>query len=282
MARDKRSRRRRRKSVGGSISKDKLGIILSILALIILGSFITAYVTKSQEASSISHDAGTAYCHKDILPESTVIVIDHTDGINPTQKASLERRLWDVASNIEKNGSIRFYSVVLSDDKILSAEFELCNPGSEKDVSDWDGNKRLARKRYEKLFSGIVKEKMGEILSSDAASRSPIMKSVQAAVVNSFIGGENTAAKKRLVLVSDLLEHSSDFSLYDNAPEFETFRKGNYWPSVKADMKDVEVTIFWLNRKGAEKFQKPQLKTFWQLYFIEQGASEVRFIPIEG
>jgi hypothetical protein len=47
-------------------------------------------------------------------------------------------------------------------------------------------------------------------------------------------------------------------------------------------MKGVDVTIFWLNRKGAEKFQKPQLKTFWQLYFIEQGASEVRFIPNEG
>lgn len=282
MARNERGRRRRRKTVSGGISKDRLAVVLSILALVILGSFIAAYVTKSKEASNISRDAETAYCRKDVLPESTVIVIDHTDSINPTQKASLERRLWDVASNVEKNGSIRFYSVDANDHEILNAEFELCNPGSEKDVSDWDGNKRLAHKRYEKLFSGIVKEKMDGILSADTASRSPIMKSVQAAVVNSFIGGENKAVKKRLVLVSDLLEHSSDFSLYGNAPDFETFRKGNYWPSVKADMKDVEVTIFWLNRKGSEKFQKPQLKTFWQMYFIEQGASKVRFIPIEG
>jgi hypothetical protein len=282
MARNERSRGRRRKTVGGGISKNQQGIVLSILALVILGSFITAYVTKSNEASNISHDAETAYCRKDILPESTVIVIDHTDSINPTQKASLERRLWDVASDVEKNGSIRFYSVDANEHKILNADFEMCNPGSEKDLNDWDGNKRLARKRYEKLFSGIVKEKMNGILSADTASRSPIMKSVQAAVVNSFIGSENRAVKKRLVLVSDLLEHSSDFSLYGNTPDFETFRKDNYWPSVRADMKDVEVTIFWLNRKGSEKFQKPQLKTFWQMYFIEQGASEVRFIPIEG
>lgn len=282
MAANARGRRRKRKTVGGGLSKDSWAIIISILALVILGSFITIYVKKSNEASNISRDAETAYCRRDTLPETTVIVIDHTDSINPTQKSSLEKRLWDVASDVEKNGSIRFYSVDTTNDKILDAKFELCNPGSEKDVSDWDGNKRLARKRYEKIFSGIVKEKLDGILSADAASHSPIMKSVQAAVVNSFIGNENQAVKKRLVLVSDLLEHSSDFSLYEDTPDFEAFRKGNYWPSVRADMKGVEVEIFWLHRKGADKFQPPQLKTFWQLYFIEQGASEVRFIPIEG
>lgn len=273
---------RRRKNVSGGISKDKQAIILFILASVVFAFIISAYVKKSHEASNISHDADTAYCRKDILPETTVIVIDHTDSINPTQKASIERRLWDVASSVKKNGSIRFFSVDTNYHEILNPEFELCNPGSEDDVSDWDGNKRLARKRYEKLFSGLVKEKMDGMLSADTASRSPIMKSVQAAVVNSFIGKENKAVIKRIVLVSDLLEHSNDFSLYGNAPDFEIFRKGNYWPAVKSDMNDVSVTIFWLNRKGAEKFQKPQLKTFWQMYFIEQGATEVRFIPIEG
>lgn len=282
MARRERGRRRRRKTGGSGISKDRLAVILSILTTGLMGGFISAYIVKSHEASSISRDGDTAYCRKEILPERTVIVIDHTDSINPIQKASLERRLWDVASAVEKNGSIRFYSVDSKDNEILRAEFELCNPGSEKDVSDWDGNKRLARKRYEKIFSDIVQKKMDGILSADTASRSPIMRSVQAAVVNSFIGNENQAVKKRLFLVSDLLEHSNEFSLYSDTPDFETFRKGSYWPSIKADMRNVDVTIFWLNRKGSEKFQKPQLKTFWQLYFIEQGASEVKFIPIEG
>lgn len=282
MARSERSRRGKRKIARSGLDKNKSAGILFVLAAIVLGAFISAYVMRSKEDSQISRDIGTEYCKKNSLPERAVIVIDHTDSINAIQKASLESRLWDVASNITKNGSIQFYSVDISNAQAPAAEFELCNPGSEKDVSDWDGNKRLAKKRYEKLFSGIVKEKMAGMLSAKTASSSPIMKSVQAAVVNSFIGDQNQADEKQLILVSDLLEHTDRFSLYSESPSFEMFQKNDYWPSVKADMSNIKVTIFFLNREGAEKFQQPNLKTFWQLYFMEQGASEVRFVPIEG
>lgn len=278
MAKRRRGGRRQRRSGGSGVSKNTQAGIILVVALVLLGGFLATYFMAKKDASHISQD----FCRNDTLPEMTAVVIDHTDKISTVQKASLERRLWDVSNNLEKNGAIQFFSVEKVGDRVLEPGVSLCNPGSEKEVNEWSGNKRLARKHYEEKFASILKEKLEGILTAPTAETSPVMEAVQSVVVTSFIGESNNAKKKKLVLVSDLLEHTDAFSFYKGIPDFDVYRKGSHWPSVKADMSGIDVEIFYLNRPGAERIQTPQLKLFWQMYFLEQGAGSVKFVPIEG
>jgi hypothetical protein len=278
MAQRRRDGRRQRRSGRGGVNKNTQAIIILVVALVLLGGFLTTYFLAKEDASHISQD----FCRADPMPEMTAVVIDHTDKINTIQKADLERRLWDIANNLDKNGKIQFFSVEKVGNSVLQPGLSLCNPGSEKEVSEWSGNKRLARKHYEEKFASLLKEKLEDILNAPTATTSPIMEATQSVVVTAFTGNSNTANKKKLVLVSDLLEHADGFSVYKGAPDFDDYRKGGHWSSVRADMSGIEVVILFLNRPGAENIQKRNLQKFWMDYFYEQGAKDVKFLLISG
>ncbi len=278
MARRKTNYKRRRPASDRSLRKNIQATIIFSIALLLLGAFIISFVIVSADAQNIDKN----FCRMGIMPEVTVVLVDHTDHISAIQKASLETRLYDIADNLEKNGAIKIYSVEEVRNQVLEPGFELCSPGSKKDISKWKDNERLARKKYEEKFSNILHSKLSTILNSKTARQSPIMKAAQSVVVTSFQGQGNAARTKKLILVSDLLEHTQDFSIYKGIPDFDDFEKGAYWPSVKSDMKDINVEIFYLHRNGEEQLQIPKLKIFWQMYFLEQGASSVKFTPIEG
>lgn len=278
MAQRRRGGRRQGRSGRSGVSKNTQACIILVVALLLLGGFLTTYFLAKEDTSHISQ----SFCRMDALPEMTAVVIDHTDKISTVQKASLERRLWDVANSLEKNGAIQFFSVEKVGDRVLEPGVNLCNPGSEKEVNEWSGNKRLARKHYEEKFASILKERLERILTATTAATSPVMEAVQSVVVTSFIGEANNARKKRLILVTDLLEHTPGFSIYKGVPDFDDYRRGTHWPSVKADMSGIDIEIFVLNRPGAEQLQKRPLQEFWYSYFKQQGAGKVEFTPVEG
>ena len=108
------------------------------------------------------------------------------------------------------------------------------------------------------------------------------MEAVQSVAVTSFIGEKNKRINKKLILVSDLLQHTSDFSVYGGVIDFERYKSSNHWKSVKSDLNDVEVELYFLHRDEESKLQNSHLRDFWIDFFEGQGAKVTRFLPIEG
>lgn len=279
MASRERRRSRRREVSDGSLGKNVLGGLLMALVAIALGAFV--YFNSTEKAKRDDIDQQTA-CQKSELPESVVVLIDHTDRLNPTQKASLENRLWDIASSVQRHGSIKVFSVAKITDKVLSPDIELCNPGSDKDANELTENKRFAKKKYEEKFKKPINDLLNNVFDAADAKQSPIMEALQSTVVTTFIGKVNSAKSKRIIIVSDLLEHTEKFSMYKGVPEFSAYRANPHWPTVKSDMSGIEVEIFFLHRGGEEKLQTSNLRNFWVDYLEAQGASVTHFVPIEG
>jgi len=278
MAYRQRNRNRRRRTGSSSLNKTFLAVLIMGVALSLLGAFAFIDVRETKKRANI--DSST-FCQKNILPQSTVILIDHTDRINPTQRAALEARLWDIANAVPKNGSIKVFSVDQVKNSVLTPEIELCNPGDEEDVDELTGNKRLAHNRYEDRFRKPIGQLLNKVFDEETASQSPIMEALQSVVVTSFIGSKNNASQKKLVLVSDLLEYTPEFSLYKSVPTFDEYKRSSHWPRVKSDLAGVDVEIFFLHRAGLEK-QTSALVKFWVDFFTAQGAVVQHTVPIEG
>lgn len=280
MAYRKRSSGYQRRSQRGGLSKDTQGKLILVATFIALGALAFAYYGATTEASHIGTSGEDKFCRTDSLPEVTAIVIDHTDKISPIQKRAIEQRLSDVAADVKKNGSLRFYTVKENEADVLDVKFELCNPGSAKDTSQLTGNQRLAKKRYDEQFASIVEDNLLSVLEAETAQRSPIMKTIKAAAVDSFMGDNKADSYKRLVIVSDLLEHSANFSLYKSVLSFEDFEKTSFWPSVRSNLKGVDVEILFLHREGLDTEKTENLKFFWKIFFTQQGANKVIFLSI--
>ncbi|MDE1152088.1 MAG: hypothetical protein PW788_06060 [Micavibrio sp.] len=267
-------RKKKAKKAQASFAK---GVMVLLVAFILLGGLLFLNFKSTKDIENTGKD----FCRTDVLPEVTAILIDHTDIFSPLQRTALEKHLQETASGIRKNGMIQFYSVDSIRSSVLKPDFYLCNPGNEDDLENKVG-KRLStvKKNYEDKFTHILESGLDKVLQAGTAQESPIMESLQSVQVTSFTGLDRKAERRRLILVSDLLEHTNRLSFFKGVPDFNDFKASSVWQLVKSDLHDVDVEIFFLRRESAAKLQTTKLRDFWVSFFENQGATVTRFLPI--
>lgn len=261
-------------SVNGRLA----GSVAIFIAAVLVIAGIYIYFNAYQEMNKIGSD----YCTKVNMKSITVILIDHTDNLNAIQRASLERRLWEVASSVPKNSLFKVYTVGNTEDNPLVPVLEKCNPGDEGSVSRVSGNPEFTKRKYESEFKNPIQNVLNKVIVDQGDNVSPIMESLQSLSVTSFIEEKYRKSEKRLILVSDLLQHSKGFSVYKEFPDFSALKNTAYWRSVKADFDNVDVKIYFLNRRNAGSLQTARLLRLWSDYFDNLNAHISGVTPIEG
>lgn len=247
-------------------TKLKAGLIFAC-ALILIGGVFALNATFEGERKKIGQD----FCRKDSVPEITAILIDHTDELTPIQQASLKTHLTDIAMSVKKNGMLQIYSVASIKKSVLRAEFSLCNPGDSEDLENKISRRAsTVRSNYEDTFVKGLENELNKTMTASGATESPIMESIQSVLTTAFTGEAKKAAKKKLIVVSDLLEHTSELSFFSSIPDFESYKKTTHWRNMKSDMGAVDVQLFLIRRN---KGQTNDLIPFWERFFESQGAS---------
>lgn len=222
------------------------------------------------------------YCKAGGVDEVTVILIDHTDDFNTVQQSRLGDLLLQIATSIPKNSKIELYNVRPVTETLLKPVFSLCNPGDGSDVNALTGNKGFAKKAYEEKFKKQLQNSLSEVFGGDTANVSPIMEALQSVNVSSLLGENASASSKNLIIVSDFLQHTKNFSLYQPIPDFIAFKNGAYFSSVRSDLHGVHVDMYYLRRDGQMNSQTEKLRDFWFSFFKEQGARLGQFSHVPG
>ena len=111
------------------------------------------------------------------------------------------------------------------------------------------GNKELAKKRWQDRFYGPFRSAVAKDLEPVPADTSPIMQAIQSIAVQHFIGDRTAALPKRLVIVSDLIEHEADYSQYRGDLTFDRFKKSSAYRKYRTDLNDAVVTIEYVQRQ---------------------------------
>lgn len=214
----------------------------------------------------------TTLCPKETGPVAGVaVLLDLTDPLNQTQHTRLRGILEATISEAEAN-TLFAVGVVKTDPVRRGAEFKLCKPSEGKEANELYQNPRLIQKRYQTEFKGPLDSVLEEMLAISAADRSPIMESLQA-LLASTPGFLDARYPRRVLIVSDLFQHSAAFSFFRGGT-WKTFVRSPDSRRQAKNMNGIDVEIHLLPRLST-KVDPADVEDFWVNYFDQAGVQSL-------
>ena len=209
-----------------------------------------------------------------------VLLVDKTDPLNFTQKQAFSVLLSElVEKRVPESALLSVF--VLGEDFKDNAEpiVELCNPGNGSGKSELTSNLKRLRKQYEERFVGPLLRQSDTLLAAQSSKFSPIFEMLQLVGINAF-RKHDVKGERRLIVISDMLQNTPQFSMYKGDADFRGFAESNYAKKTQLELRDVEVELHYL-------MNTPQLQTkrnlkFWEDYFSKTGGRIVAVRPLEG
>lgn len=200
----------------------------------------------------------------------TVILFDLTDPLATAQTSQLLQYLEREFANA-MIGTQFTLGVVSENSADWGATPPLCKPHSEKDVSSLTQNVPLVKQRYEERFLAPLEANLQRMISASGAKSSPIMESLQALTAGTP-GFLTFTGPRKVILVSDLLQHSDAMSFY-RGDDWQSFAASPAFQRLGHTLEGAEIEIFAVPRV-VDKIKDPAVvEDFWLRYFDLQGAN---------
>lgn len=273
---------------GGRRRGSAPGVFWLVVAFaVVLTASLIALSVKSNLALTKFEEGGTLCPEpKDGLsriPELMVILLDSSDELGEAQQIQVSHELERLRSTLPKFGRLDVYKTSQSELELVSPVLTICNPGDGSDLGEITGNPEMAKKRWRVEFEGKVRRVLKEGVEGSGAKVSPIFETIQAAAVRTFdLPALDQVGKRRLVVVSDLLQNTQKQSHYQELPNFAEFRTDSYYDEVHADLHGVQVQVLYLSRPRASGMQGRAHIDFWDKYFESLGARVEEVKRISG
>jgi hypothetical protein len=261
-------------------NKNVFGIFLMFIVFAIIISLIAYYRHQSSSNKKINQ---STYCPVDGNSSITVILIDGTDKLNPIQQASLRNELQKVRDEIPKNGKLEIYLVNNTKEHVLKPILNICNPGRGAEANEYYQNPKLIERKWEENFNQPLTKILLSLSEIRESKESPIFESIQSIAVSTFNHPDNQyAQQRRLIIASDMLQHTNQFDLYHKKYEFPQEKDIHNFKKVLADLRNVDIDILLFQQMSNKNTQGKQFIKFWNDYFNHQHATINRIYAITG
>ena len=143
---------------------------------------------------------------------------------------------------------------------------------------EWTRNPTQLDQRFQAGFLAPFEAELGGMLDTEEAQESPIMEGLQALLAGQRAAGVRVEGRRRIVIVSDLVQHSEALSFY-RGDDWESFRASPDFARLARNLDGAEVTIVRIPRAGA-KVDASAVDDFWVRYLDAQGAGRVDVEPL--
>lgn len=269
------SRNRRHKA------DSNLGAIIggAVLMMATAGIGVGVWVLNKQAEAKPSLDKVTL-CPLDGPKEITAILLDVTDPISDLTATDLRNQFQEIVASVPTGGLIQVYTLTENPSQ-LSQSFSGCNPGDASTVDNWTGNPRLVRERWEKGFQKPLEEIAGRVNEGVAGKQSPILAGIQRINVEAFGSNQYKGIPKHLIVASDLIEHTSVYSMYSTGLDYPKFQKSGAPDQFRTDFNGTSVRLLEFQRPGM-KFDSFQLAEFWTRWIVSNDGTLDKFTRLEG
>ncbi|HUG63411.1 MAG TPA: hypothetical protein VMP03_16310, partial [Methylomirabilota bacterium] len=248
-----RARRRRRSGRGGDGWKIGLGLLAGVVAVGMLGGMVWLNATvdrppvlNAETLCPVLEGGGAVAGARSV----TVVLLDGSDALPAIAQEQVSKALGDLAASLPPYGllEVRLLDVDRPGGRTL---FARCNPGSGEGLSEWTANPEAARRRWIADFRDPVEAIIGGGVPAAPADISPIMAAIQTIAVQRFEGDRVRDAPKTLVIVSDMLEHTPDYSHYRDELDYAAFRARPVAARTATDLHGADVMLYYISREGA-------------------------------
>jgi hypothetical protein len=276
-------RLRRRRSSRAPFPIARIVIAAAVLTSLIVGGtflYVLSGFTPTNKQSLCPVDRRK-------LSEVLVLLLDRSDRLSLAQRLKVKNEIKTLKATVSRFGLVEVYEVDRSNTQRPEALLSICNPGTGDDLNELYENPELAKRQWE-TFSNRLDEQVDRVIDSDSSPTSPIFEAIQATALRTFGALPTELARRRLVIVSDLVQHVpgclSQFGPDGAASAivpFADFRHTNCYNKVRTnDLTGVAVTLLYLVRTPPQKW--PDHRVFWEEYLQSQGATVELLEPVYG
>jgi hypothetical protein len=239
------------------------GLILVVVGLVLSG---VAYWFVNREPPLTA-----ALCPGNGPAGHVVLLVDKTDPLTFVQREAFATFLKDfVERGVAPGQLVSVFAIGENYQDTAKPLFEMCNPGTGADKSEWTDNLKHLHEQYEKRFYRPMQELTTQLQTITPGKTSPIFEMLQLVSVNAFKKHAAVAGARRLVIVSDMMHNTSAYSMYTTLPDYPTFSKTAYGRQTHVDLAGVNIEIQYL--VNAPNLQTRRHVAFWEQYFNNAGG----------
>ena len=270
---------RYRKKRQATQRKNLIGIvgIVAVLAVMISVAFFYFDIQKKQH----TYNAETLCPIGVYSPKYIALVFDKSDEYNKVQQQFLRRFFTEFKAQILPGTQVSIYVVDANNDKQISPDFVVCAPRTGDDANAFYENPKLIRKRWHEKFEQPLDQAIDGFMKSAEADYSPIMEIFQTIALSAFPVGADKA-QKQIILISDMLQHTPEWSHYRGQLDFTAVQRSHYYQRIRTDLKNAEVKILYVRREGKEKLQNKRHAYFWSDFIQSIGGRVTLIEKIDG
>ena len=141
-------------------------------------------------------------------------------------QTQLLQKLRDVEAAIPTNGYFELRLLNADLDPDGTNRQALCNPGDGSGIDPLTGNPERARLRWENDYVAKVEAALKDALTGKEQDFSPIMEAIQLIAAERFTSAKDRALPNRLIVVSDMIQHTETYSHYRDGLSMEAYKSG--------------------------------------------------------
>jgi hypothetical protein len=255
----------------GAGARNALGVVLIVFAVLVLGGLGGASFLLRAPPT----DAETL-CRTDApLVAHTIILVDATDRLEARHRRKLRAVLAQERARLSQYDRLTLMRINVRRPQEPGILFSRCLPRPPEQTNPLFENARMTQRRWDEEFASALDRALRSAGSSGPARASPIVAGLRAVAADPDFGAE--IPQRRLVLVSDLLEHDPQgFSLYVSAANYAAWRAAA--PTGPPDLARVDLRVVPLDRPDHAERQSAAVDLFWPAFF---DAADVQSVTID-
>lgn len=254
--------------------KDLVGLFNMVVVAGVLGAISYAALVLQPE----EYDPETL-CLVGAVPSHRVLVIDKTDLYTPAQASRIEALALQSRDRLEVGERFSLFELDERGELNHTNRFSLCNPGRGEQINPLYRNPNRVEARYQALFERPLQRALADLVQPRDAPQSPILEALaRLAQEENF---DSSVPQRRIILVSDMLQNSTLYSVYGQArqdlasrlPDPDTIAR-----QVESEYGDVlrgvEVEIAYVPRPDWSAEQRAIVQAHWQGVFNRLGVRQ--------
>ncbi len=201
--------------------------------------------------------------HRD--PAHTILLIDQSDPFNTNDLGWVEEFMDAEARLLPKYGRLTVMTPNADSPYEPVEIYTYCSPGSVEDANPLTQNPRMIEDAWREDFYAPLKTRVEQVLTDKSQTASPLVEAIYTIADRPDFqkGGNN----RRLLIVSDLMQHSQGFSFYRNGADFDAFVES----PLAAELPDMAGIVIVARIVPRQDYDLPlaDVKYFWGQYFAK-------------
>ncbi|MDP3459793.1 MAG: hypothetical protein Q8S09_11010 [Hyphomonas sp.] len=201
-------------------------------------------------------------------PVHTIVLVDQSDPFNATDLDWVRTLLDGEARSLPRHGRLTLVVPNSASPYDPVQVFSGCSPGSAAESNPIFQNPKMIAAAWERKFHAPMMVQADESLRDTVAPSSPLMEAMYTLADRPDFQGH--VPVRRLILVSDLMQHSPGFSMYRSGADADVWAESDL-ADMRAGLEGVEVVARIVPR---QEYALPlgEVKAFWRDWFGAAGA----------